>query len=380
MSEKENKSQDQPYVYQWSYEAQSVHDREAQKRTKKRGGAVYALVMVAAFALCLALLVGTILINRLETPNDALTVAEVSDLVNPGTVLIYASSDVGSSYGTGFFVRTDGCIVTNCHIVKDAKKITVTLYTGEELEAETLWFSSVDDLAVIKVNGSGFPVLKIGNSDEVKVGDTAIAIGNPAGNLYPWTTTQGIISAVDREVTVEGLRSIADLTMLQTDAQVNPGNSGGPLCNDRGEVIGIVARKKTDYEGLGLAIPINGAMELVNAYLNTGSSSGVISSISKVRPTIGIQAAAVKMGDPITDVFSAPCDCILVVSVTEGGSADGVLQMGDLILSANGRQVTDMNDLKAILYACRMGDTLRLQVNRFGTVMDLTVKFGSAAG
>jgi serine protease Do len=326
------------------------------------------------------LLVGTILINRLETPNDALTVAEVSDLVNPGTVLIYASSDVGSSYGTGFFVRTDGCIVTNCHIVKDAKKITVTLYTGEELEAETLWFSSVDDLAVIKVNGSGFPVLKIGNSDEVKVGDTAIAIGNPAGNLYPWTTTQGIISAVDREVTVEGLRSIADLTMLQTDAQVNPGNSGGPLCNDRGEVIGIVARKKTDYEGFGLAIPINGAMELVNAYLNTGSSSGVISSISKVRPTIGIQAAAVKMGDPITDDFSAPCDCILVVSVTEGGSADGVLQAGDLILSANGRQVTDMNDLKAILYACRMGDTLRLHVNRFGTVMDLTVKFGSAAG
>ncbi len=377
MSEKENKPMDQPYVYRWSYEAQSAYDRGIRKRTKNRGAAVYAWVMVAAFAVCLALLVGTVLINKREAPNDALTVAEVSELVNPGTVLIYASTDIGSGYGTGFFVRGDGCIVTNHHIIEDAKKITVTLYSGEELEAETLWYSSADDLAIIKVDGSGFHTLKIGNSDEVKVGDTAIAVGNPAGNLCPWTTTQGIISAVDREVTVEGLRSIADLTMLQTDAQVNPGNSGGPLCNDRGEVIGIVARKMTDYEGLGLAIPINGAMELVNAYLNTGSASGVISSVSKVRPTIGIQAAAVKAGDPITDDFSAPCDCILVVSVTAGGSADGVLQVGDLILSANGRKVTDMNDLKEILYACRMGDTLRLQVNRFGTVMDLTVKFGS---
>jgi serine protease Do len=243
-----------------------------------------------------------------------------------------------------------------------------------------LWSSVPDDLAILKVEGNGFEPLTIGNSDLVQVGDTAIAVGNPAGNLCPWTTTQGIISAVDREVSVEDPRAIVDLTMLQTDAQVNPGNSGGPLCNDRGEVIGIVARKMTDYEGIGLAIPINGAMELVDAYLRTGSTDRVTSQISKVRPTIGIQAAAVKMGDPITDDFSAPCDCILVVSVTEGGSADGVLQMGDLILSANGRQVTDMNDLKAILYACRMGDTLRLQVNRFGTVMDLTVKFGSAAG
>ncbi len=380
MSKQENKPLDQPYAYQWNYESQSAHDRKDRKRKERRGGAVYALVMVSAFVLCLALLVGTILINGRETPSDALTVAEVAEQVNPGTVLIYAADDVSSGYGTGFFVRTDGCIVTNYHIVEGAKKITVTLYSGEELEAETLWYSSVDDLAVIKVDGTGYPTLKIGNSDEVSVGDTAIAIGNPAGNLCPWTTTQGIISAVEREVTVEGLRSIADLTMLQTDAQVNPGNSGGPLCNDRGEVIGIVARKMTDYEGLGLAIPINGAMELVNAYLNTGTSSGVVSSISKVRPTIGIQAAAVKAGDPITDDFSAPKDCVLVVSVTEGGSADGVLQAGDLILSANGRAVTDMNVLKEILYACGMGDSLQLRVNRFGTVMDLTVTFGTAGG
>jgi serine protease Do len=219
-------------------------------------------------------------------------------------------------------------------------------------------------------------VPKIGDSKAVKVGDTAIAIGNPGGNVCPWTVTNGIISAVDREVTIEGSRAIVDLTMMQTDAQVNPGNSGGPLCNDRGEVIGIVTRKLTDYEGIGMAIPINGAMELVNAFLDTGSAAHVISSVSKVRLTMGIQAAALKQGDRITETYTAPADGILVISVTPGGASDGVLQSGDMILEINGEPVTELEDLKEILYTCRRGDVLQMTVNRFGQPLQLSITLG----
>ena len=377
MDEKKNNPSEQAHVYHWNYADQAEHDRLQKRRAGMRGGIVYAVVMLVAFALCLALLAGAIMIAP-EHPEKTMTVAEVSEAVNPATVLIYATTSAGSGFGTGFFVREDGYIVTNYHIIENANSIRVTLYSNEELDAEMVWCNVIDDLAPIKVEGGNYPTLRIGNSDEVSVGDVAIAIGNPAGNLCPWTTTVGIISAVNREVTLESASAIVDLVMLQTDAQVNPGNSGGPLCNDRGEVIGIVARKMTDYEGLGLAIPINGAMEYINAFLETGSTAQVVSSLSKRRPTLGIQAASVKQGDPITEEFSAPQNCVLVVEVSRGGSSDGVLKAGDLILEANGRPITHMDDLKAVLYSCRTGDTIQLLVNRQGTTLTLTVKFGHA--
>ena len=377
MNEQENNPIDEvTYTYRWTYDEQLSHDREQKKRQGRRSARVYALVMVAAFAICLLLLMGTVWLSYRSAPTDAMSVGEVSEMVSPGTVLIYASSSTQSGFGTGFFVRQNGYIVTNYHIVEDAEKVTVTLYSEEEMEAAIVWYSIADDLAILKIDGNGYPTLKIGDSDRLKVGDTAIAVGNPGGNICPWTTTTGIISAVDREVTVEGSRAIVDLTMMQTDAQVNPGNSGGPLCNDRGEVIGIVTRKLTDYEGIGMALPINGAMELVNAFLDTGSTANVVSSISKVRLTIGIQAAEVKQGDSITDTFAAPADGILVISVNAGGAADRILRSGDLILEINGKTVTKLDELKEILYTCRMGDTLNMKVNRFGKVLDVTVTLG----
>ena len=378
MNEQENNPiEEVTYTYRWTYDEQLSYDREQKKRQGRKSAFVYAAVMLTAFAVCLSLLAGTVWLSNKSTPSDALSVGEVSEMVNPGTVLIYASSNAKSGFGTGFFVRQNGYIATNYHIVDGAENISVTLYSEKELEAEVVWYSIADDLAILKIEGTGYPTLKIGDSDQVKVGDTAIAIGNPGGNICPWTTTKGIISALDREVTVEGSRAIVDLTMMQTDAQVNPGNSGGPLCNDRGEVIGIVTRKLTDYEGIGMAIPINGAMELINAFLDTGSTENVVSSVSKIRPTIGIQAAEVKRGDPITDTFAAPTDGILVISVTTGGSADGVLRSGDLILEINGKAVAEMEQLKEILYACRVGDTMQMKVNRFGQVLDLSVTLGA---
>lgn len=285
-------------VYRWDYGAQTAYDTAEKRKQKRKGVLIYAIIMTLFFALCLGGLAVTVIWygdDRSATATGTvLSTAEVAELVNPSTVLIYASTTSSYGYGTGFFIRENGYIATNAHVVEGSTYISVTLYSGEVLDAELVGSSTADDLAVLKIKGNGYPVVRIGNSDTLRVGETAIAIGNPSGADAPWTTTQGIISALNREVTVEGSYSIEELTMIQTDAPVNPGNSGGPLCNDRGEVIGVVTRKLTSYESIGLAIPINGAMEILNAIVETGSADGVQSSISKKRPTIGITGGTIK--------------------------------------------------------------------------------------
>jgi len=366
----------QRYTYRWSYEAQAAYDRKELKEKRGKGAKVYAIVMSVAFLLCLAVLGGTVMLSALETPDRSLSASQVAELVNPGTVLIYASSEDSSGYGTGFFVRSNGYIVTNYHIVNGMSSVTVTLYSGEELDAKVQWYSLYDDLAILKVEGENFPVLTLGDSSQLKMGDTAIAIGNPAGNLCPWTLTQGVISSVNREVTVDDFDThIVDLTLLQTDAQVNPGNSGGPLCNDRGEVIGIVSRKMTDYEGLGLAIPINGAMELVNAYLETGTTEHIVSKVSRARPQMGVSVVNVKVGDRITNDYKAPCDGILVVAISENSGASKVLMIGDIIISLDGKTVTNQEALKKILYQYRVGDTVNVGICRNGENLTVKLKF-----
>ena len=287
--EKQEMSEQAPndYRYQWNYGAQCAYENERAKQKKRSGALVYALVMTAVFAVCLALLIGVLVWYDVDVEQN-MTVAEVSEAVSPATVLIYATGTSSYGYGTGFFIRSNGYIATNYHVVQDKTEISVTLYSGQVLGAKLIDYSVPDDLAVLKVEGSGFPTVSVGNSDALRVGELAIAIGNPSGTDAAWTTTQGIISALNREVTVTGTGTIEELTMIQTDAPVNPGNSGGPLCNARGEVIGIVTRKLSDYEGIGFAIPINGAMKILNTIVDTGSASGIQSSISKVRPTIGI--------------------------------------------------------------------------------------------
>lgn len=380
-------TQPEPYLYRWSYEEQVGFDRKKRKSQKKKSAAIYALVMALAFSICLCFLGGVIYVNS-KTDDGALTTAEVAELVNPSTVLITAS---GNGYGSGFFIRSDGYILTNSHVVNGASEILVTMYDGTVLTAILKWSSTTDDLALIKVEGKNFPAIRIGSSASLKIGDTAIAIGNPAGDTCSWSTTQGVISSTAREITLESSTAIIDMTLLQTDAQVNHGNSGGPLCNDRGEVIGIVVRKMTSYidqngntvfyEGLGFAIPIDGAMELVNAYLETGSTANVRSSIARVRPTIGIQAAAVKKGDVIVEStsYQAPVDGILVVGLTKGGPAIGILEAGDIIVEMNGVKTIDMDQLRALLYEHRAGDSVELKINRFGEEMTVTLVLGVAS-
>lgn len=370
----------QPYAYRWSYAEQAAYDKAERKKRQGRGAGAYALIMAAAFLVCIAVLVVTLVVNStVEPPPTDLPTGQIAEMVNPATVLISISTEKAIGYGTGFFVRSNGYIVTNYHVVANAKSMAVTLYTGETLEPVLKWYSAADDLAVLKVEGSDFQTVTVGNSAEVAVGDKAVAIGNPSGSNCPWTTTQGIISAVNREITVESPSAIVDMVMLQTDAPLNHGNSGGPLCNGQGEVIGIVTRKITDSEGLGMAIPINGAMELVNAYIDRGTTEHIVSKNARVRASLGIQAADVKAGEQITQTYQAKQDGVLVVATVKSGSAEGILEPGDIILKMDGERITDMDQLKEKLYEYRGGDSVTIVIDRFGDEMTVTVWFKTAS-
>ena len=280
LSEIEQASPAEPerYEYRWSYDEQKAFDDGQKKKKRRKGAWTYAITMAGAFLICFAMLTGVLVwyhvTGRSKRAYSSLTVGEVSELVSPATVLIYAydSEDVGAS-GTGFFIRSDGYIATNCHVIRDLerrrnyKNFEVTLYSAERVTAELVGYNEAHDLAVLKIKGNSYPTVSIGDSDAVEVGDTAIVIGNPNGAYGAWTTTQGIISAVNRPKIEH-----TNQRMIQTDAAVNPGNSGGPLCNDRAEVIGIMTQimetsKGERSEGFGLAIPINRAMKILNGII-----------------------------------------------------------------------------------------------------------------
>ena len=370
------------YAFRWNYADQKAFEADDTKKKKKHGLLGAIIVMVSAFLACFLLLLGALIWNGTGKASARDGVAtEVADEVLPSVVLIYASGNGTQGYGTGFFVRSDGYIVTNYHVVEQAKTVRVTMYSGDVRDATVVGYSAFDDLAILKIAGSNYPAVRVGDSSRVRVGEVAVAIGNPGGTEAAWTTTQGIVSALNRTVTVNEYDEIYEMTMLQTDAPVNTGNSGGPLCNADGEVIGIVTRKLSGYESLGFALPISGSMEIVNAIIAHGHANDVDSAITKVRPTIGIQCYDVKKGEEYTyngNILIAEADGIFVAEVTQGSGADGVLQISDIIVAINGTKVSDSDDLKKALFDFRVGDRIELTVVRNGQEIKLTVTLGRA--
>ncbi len=380
-----------PYRYHWNYASQAALCVEAEKRTQKRGILVYVLSLISVFLVCLLFLAGVIIwyqagnsASNSTTYGDADVVA-ISEAVSPSTVLIYADGH----YGTGFFIRADGYIATNYHVVGGASTIMVRLYSGKELHARFIDGSAADDLAVLKIDGQGYPVVRIGDSSRLKVGETAIAIGNPGGSDGAWTTTKGIISALRRPVAVSGSGYSAEVQMIQTDTALNSGNSGGPLCNARGEVIGVVTRKLTYYkddlkgfvlyyESIGFAIPINEAIRSLSAMIE-GTYEQKNSTVAVVRPSIGIEVKDITAGSQVTvgtTPYAVPHNGVEIASVTRGSGAYGKLQLGDVIYAMDGKAVENMNTLQAMLYDYEIGDIVVFSVFRAGQNIKVTVTLG----
>lgn len=263
--------------------------------------------------------------------------------------------------GTGIIVSSDGYILTNSHVVNDgeSESITVDLYDGTEYTGNVLWNSTDLDLAIVKIDAKNLTAAEIGDSDDVEIGDYAVAIGNPLGLDFERSVTQGIISGLDRTITTTDSSTGSQNTMeglIQTDASINSGNSGGPLINSQGQVIGINSAKASSAEGLGFAIPINTATPIIDEIKENGTYEQAYIGIS------GMNVEAVK-AQYQTD-FKADKGIYVMQIYTNSPASKAGLQEGDIITAVNGTSVDDMSALKKELVKYRPGDTIKVTYER----------------
>ncbi len=259
---------------------------------------------------------------------------------------------VSQGAGSGVIISEDGYIVTNNHVVNNATSLKVTTTDGIEFDAKIIGTDSQTDLAVIKIEAQNLLAATLGDSDTLQVGDPAIAIGNPLGELGG-TVTTGIISATDRQITIDN----ETMTLLQTDAAINPGNSGGGLFNSDGNLIGIVNAKEssTGIEGLGFAIPITPAKDVITELMQNGSvTSRPALNVSLYDYTSNNQAQNSKYKD----------GCYIVQIVRNGAADKAGLKQNDRIISFDGQDIHSTSDVKAILKKHKIGDTLKIVVER----------------
>ena len=270
-----------------------------------------------------------------------------------------------TSVGTGVVVDKAGYILTNSHVINDGTyvKINVSFYDGSELEGTVLWNDSSLDLAVVKVEATGLKAAELGDSDTVKVGSYAAAIGNPLGLAFERSMSQGIISGLNRTITVSSDAYSSGTTMenlMQTDATINSGNSGGPLLSARGLVIGINSAKASSGEGMGFAIPINVAKPIVEQIKQTGTFERAYFGISGV----GLSTASNYSDEQLMEMFGTK-EGIYVSAVTEGGGAAAAgIEQGDIIVSVDGIRVGTMNKINTLLVAHKVGDTVKVEYMR----------------
>lgn len=391
----------EPQAYRWTYADQAAHERHATTTRHRRGILLYSIIMTGVFLVSFGLLIAVLAINGngsapgglirpgINEPIDDEAVAGVEQ-AKQSVVVIEVRTPQGGGTGTGIIMTSDGYIATNHHVIEDATKIKVTFYDGAVMQAELVGSSAMDDLAVIKVKATGLPAATFGDSDQCYVGQTVYAIGTPASPEFGWTATKGIISYKNREVKMYDETDgslLKKLRLLQTDATVNPGNSGGPLVNTKGEVVGVVSMKLSDgYEGIGFAIPSDGAVEILEAIMAYGNADSINSSLSHKRPMLGITGVYVNEGiyylptqEGVKAIPESELDLyakeelihpsvsgIYVMSFSDGMNASAKMEVGDIITAAQSVELTSMNHLTSIINEYYAGDTVTLTVYRNG--------------
>jgi len=269
--------------------------------------------------------------------------------------------------GSGIIINTNGYILTNSHVVGDgnAKDISVLFENGDKKAGTVLWHDSSIDLAIVKVDATNLPVADLGNSDQLEVGEIAIAIGNPLGLEFQRSVTSGIISGLHRSIQVDEHNLIEDL--IQTDASINPGNSGGPLLNSKGEVIGINTAKIKSAEGLGFSIPINTAKTIIEQVIKEGTYKTVF---------IGIKGVEVELYERQLGIDLSTDDGVIIIEVSPNSPASNAgLMSGDIIEKIDDKKIDNMNQLKKSLYKYNKGDNATLSIIRNGSKKKVEIKF-----
>ena len=276
------------------------------------------------------------------------------------TTNYFGYTTTAAASGSGFIISSNGYIITNYHVVEDANKITVTTYDNTQYVAELIGCDESNDIAVLKVDASNLTPVVIGDSDDMKVGDDVIAIGNPLGELT-FSLTQGVVSALNRKVTINRTA----MNLIQTDCAINSGNSGGALFNKYGEVVGITNAKYSNnsstgasIDNVGFAIPMNNIIEIVK---------GIIENGYVVKPYIGISAYELSGRYQIKG--------IVVSSVEDGSPAEEAgIEQYDVITKVDGTEISSISEFKSILAGADDGDILTLEVYRDDALTEVKVK------
>ena len=406
------------YAFRWDYSEQYINDRsrEASKKTKREKGIiVYAVVMTVAFLLAFSILLLSLNLDNIAewfrpSEKESYSVSDIVDIGMPSSLSILATKGDGTaSAGSGFIFTETGYVMTNYHVVENAVDIVVIDYKYNTYSASLIGYDSDMDMAVLYIENGDFAPVTIGDSSTVKLGEEVVTIGCPSGDEFMFSVSNGIISGVDR-TTSTGAK------MLQTNAPLNPGNSGGPLFDSKGHVIGIVTSKLVSTEGAGgteialegmaFAIPINTAMEKASEIIATDLE----------KPMLGVTAVSVEAGrsyyfdgekgriylhqnsantdyyiDEYMDqveitqemlkdgknyIFDADVTGIAITGVTKGLGADGVLQIRDIVTEVDGVAVASVVDVKAVFEKFKPGDSVEIKFYRDGkfTQAKMTLK------
>jgi S1-C subfamily serine protease len=321
---------------------------------------------------------------QVSSTERALTVEEIYERAGPGVVQITVSD--GQGFGSGFVIDKAGHIVTNYHVVQAASNVEVSFSAGDSVDANVVGVDPTTDIAVLKVDmpASALRPLPLGDSNDVQVGDPVVAIGNPFG--LERTVTAGIVSALQREIQSPNGFDIDQV--IQTDAQINGGNSGGPLLNAQGEVIGVNSQIETGGTGLGnvgigFAIPVNTVREVAAQLIETGKVERAFLGIEmqtiseeaarelRLPVDAGVLVATVRPGSPAAEADLRGGETTAVVN------GETWVLGGDVIVKADGEPIANADQLRDVVLSKRPGDELTLEINRDGETLTLTVELGS---
>jgi len=317
-------------------------------------------------------IINTSTTDKTTANGEYLSVVDIAKKVGPAVVGIVSTIPTQSYFGTyesqgsgsGIIISQNGYVVTNNHVIEGAKKIVIYLSSGETKEATVVGTDSRTDLAVLKMESGQYPHAKLGESSELEVGELCVAIGNPLGMEFAGSVTVGYISALNRTVETNG----KTFNLIQTDAAINAGNSGGALVNTKGEVIGINTLKisSTGVEGLGFAIPVDEAKPVFDDLINYGYVKG--------RPVIGIIGR--DLSADMARYYNYP-EGVFVEQTQEGsGAAKAGIKRGDIITKADGTRIKSIEELNKIRDKKKAGQTIKLELDRSGQIISVDVTLG----
>ncbi len=312
--------------------------------------------------------VATIDTSKQMTPAEvyAQNVASTVGITTSITTNFFGFTTTSAASGSGFIFSDDGYILTNYHVIEDSNSIKVSTYDGSSYDAQLIGYDESNDIAVLKIEAEGLSPVVLGDSDNLNVGDSVVAIGNPLGELT-FSLTSGVVSALDRQVT---LSSNVTMDLIQTDCAINSGNSGGPLFNLYGEVIGITNAKYSSsgsgasIDNIGFAIPINHILNIVTSIIEDGYIA---------KPYIGVSVLTVSEE---TQSYGLPAGAA-VKSVAEDSPAEKAgIQVNDIITAANGTEISSSDQLVDLVSSLYDGAELKLSIYRQGEELELTVTVG----